>query len=179
MRPSVPVAESLKDGVRVTWSTTAPHYRIFRAVGDAAPESLPGDVDKAEYLDASAQFGTSYRYYVMALAGETQRSEVSAPSAPITPVDKFPPDVPASPTAVAGPNSVELAWQGNTEADFRGYNVFRSVNGGPFEKIASLIEVPVYSDASVEAGKMYRYAVSAVDLAGNESDRSAPFTPAQ
>jgi fibronectin type 3 domain-containing protein len=35
-----------------------------------------------------------------------------------------------------------------------------------------LIEAPVYSDSKVEAGKTYRYAVSAVDLAGNESERS-------
>jgi fibronectin type 3 domain-containing protein len=178
-RPSTPAAESRKDGVRLTWSGAAPHYRIFRAVGDAAPQPLAGDADKPEYLDDSAQFGTTYKYYVMALASETQRSEVSEPSAAITPVDKFPPDVPMGVTAVAGPNAIELAWPGNTEPDFRGYNVYRSVNGGPFEKIATLIEAPVYSDAKVEAGKMYRYSVSAVDLSGNESERSAVATPAQ
>ena len=76
-------------------------------------------------------------------------------------------------TATPGVNAIELAWDRNTESDFKGYNVFRSVEGGPFEKIASLIEAPTYSDHQVEVGKKYRYAVSAVDLTGNESQRSA------
>jgi hypothetical protein len=174
-RPAAPVTESRKDGVRVTWRgagpSNAPHFRVFRAAGEGMPLAL-GDSNTTEYLDDSAQFGMSYRYYVMALAEETQRSEVSDASATITPVDKFPPEVPAAVTAVAGINAIELAWQGNTESDFRGYNVYRSVNGGAFEKIAELIEAPVFSDTKVEAGKMYRYSVTAVDLTGNESDKS-------
>lgn len=174
-RPATPVAESRKDGVLLAWRGAAPRFRVFRAAGEAMPQTL-SDSNKTEYLDDSAQFGITYRYYVMALAEETQRSEVSEASAAITPVDKFPPEVPANVTAVAGINTIELAWQGNTEADFRGYNVYRSVDGGAFEKIATLIEAPVYSDDKVEAGKMYRYSVSAVDLVGNESDKSPAQT---
>jgi hypothetical protein len=171
-RPSTPALESRKDGVRVDWTGSSPHYRVFRATGDGVPQAL-GDSDKPEYVDDSAQFGVNYRYYVMSFVAENQRSEVSAASAAITPVDKFPPEVPAGVSASAVQNTIELAWQGNTEPDFRGYNVYRSVNGGAFEKInAMLIEAPVYSDSKVEAGKTYRYAVSAVDLAGNESERS-------
>ena len=40
---------------------------------------------------------------------------------------------------------------------------------GPFEKIATLIDAPTFSDSKIEAGKKYRYTVSAVDLTGNES----------
>jgi len=46
------------------------------------------------------------------------------------------------------------------------------VEAGPFEKLAALIEAPTYTDRQVEAGKKYRYAISAVDLTGNESERS-------
>ena len=173
-RPSAVAADSRKDGVRVTWQGSAPRFRMFRAAGDAPPQPL-GESDKAEYLDDSAQFGTTYRYYVMALAAETQRSEVSEASKAITPVDKFPPEVPAGLTATAAGNTIELAWQGNTEPDFRGYNVYRSVGGAAFEKITPMpIESPVYSDTKVEAGKTYRYALTAVDLVGNESEKSAP-----
>jgi fibronectin type 3 domain-containing protein len=41
------------------------------------------------------------------------------------------------------------------------------------EKIADVSVVPSYSDRKVEHGKTYRYAVAAVDQAGNESPRSA------
>ncbi len=91
----------------------------------------------------------------------------------ITLADKFPPEVPAGITAVVGVNTIELEWERSTESDFKGYNVFRSVDGAPFEKVASLLEAPTYSDTNVQPGKTYRYAVSAVDLLNNESERSA------
>ena len=69
---------------------------------------------------------------------------------------------------------MELAWTRNTEKDFRGYNVYRSTDGGPFEKIADLIPAPTFSDSKIEAGKKYRYEVSAVDVKGNESAHSTP-----
>jgi len=47
------------------------------------------------------------------------------------------------------------------------------VDNAPFEKYATLIEAPTFSDSKVESGKKYRYTVSAVDGTGNESDRSA------
>ena len=43
---------------------------------------------------------------------------------------------------------------------------------GFVEKLAELSVVPTYSDRAVEAGKTYRYAITAVDRAGNESARS-------
>ena len=58
-------------------------------------------------------------------------SVVSEPPAEITPKDKFPPEVPTGVTAAPGVNTIEVAWDRNTEADFKGYNVFRSVDGGP------------------------------------------------
>jgi hypothetical protein len=47
------------------------------------------------------------------------------------------------------------------------------VDNGPFDKYATLIEAPTFSDSKIESGKRYRYTVSAVDLTGNESARSA------
>jgi hypothetical protein len=172
-RPTDLKAESQRDGVHLTWRGAGPKYRVLRAVPDGMYEKL-ADTDKPEYLDDSAQFGMRYQYMVLAFADEKQQSLVSEPFAAPTLVDKFPPAVPASVTAVAGVNTIELEWERNTEADFKGYNVFRSVDGAPFEKAASLIEAPTYSDANVQPGKTYRYRVSSVDLAGNESAQSEP-----
>lgn len=179
--PENVVAANSPKGVRVTWtaspspgsaSTSPPHYRIFRALPGATPQSL-GESDVPEYEDASVARGTMYLYRVQALEGDQHQSEVSAEAA-VTPEDVFPPAVPAEFSAVQGVGAIELVWQRNTEEDFAGYNVFRATEGGDFEKIAGPIDAPAYSDRAVEAGKTYRYAVSAVDRTGNESARTAP-----
>ena len=170
--PSVPKLENVARGVELTWTGAGPHYRIFRAEGDGQPQSL-ADSDQAQYLDESTTYGTHYRYMVQAIAGANQWSLLSPP-AEITPEDKFAPAVPEGLSAVGTPTSIELAWTRNTETDFRGYNIYRSVDNGPFEKISSLTDAPAFSDTKIEPGKRYRYTVSAVDLTGNESAQTAP-----
>jgi len=170
--PSAPKPQNVVRGVELTWTGTGPRYRIFRAEADGQPQQL-ADSDGPSYLDETTVFGTRYRYLVQAIAGANQWSVVS-PAAEITPIDTFAPAVPEDLSAVPTPQSIELSWTRNTETDFRGNNIFRSVDNGPFENIASLVEAPTFSDSKIEAGKKYRYAVSAVDLTGNESARSAP-----
>jgi hypothetical protein len=170
--PSAPKLKNVEKGVELTWTGTGLHYRLFRAEAGGQPQLL-GDSDVPRYLDETTAYGTRYRYLIQAIAGENQWS-VTSDGAEITPVDVFPPAVPEGLSAAPTPQSIELAWTRNTETDFRGYNVFRSVDNDPFAKIASFIEMPTYSDSKIEAGKKYRYAVSAVDLVGNESARSAP-----
>jgi len=170
--PSMPAPRNVLGGVELTWTGTGPRYRIFRAEADGQPQRL-ADTGDPRYLDDSTSYGTRYRYLVQAIAGDDQWSVVSEP-AEITPVDTFAPAVPEGLSAVSTPQSIELAWTRNTEADFRGYNIFRSVDNAPFEKIASLIDAPTFGDSKTESGKKYRYTVSAVDVTGNESDQSAP-----
>ena len=170
--PSVPKANNVARGVELTWTGASPHYRIFRVEGDGQPQQL-ADTDGPQYVDETTVYGTRYRYLIQGVAGDKQWSEISAP-AQITPVDTFAPMVPEGLSAVPTPQSIELAWTRNTETDFRGYNIFRSVENEPFVKIASLIESPAYSDSKIEAGKKYRYAISALDLTGNESAQTAP-----
>jgi fibronectin type 3 domain-containing protein len=174
--PAAPKAQSVAQGVELSWSGTGPRYRIFRAEAEGQPQQL-ADSDSPRYLDESTTYGTRYRYMVQSIAGENQWSVVSA-ATEITPTDTFPPAVPEGLSAVPTPQSIELAWTRNTETDFRGSNIFRAPENGPFEKIASLVEAPAYSDSKIEAGKKYRYAISAVDLTGNESARSAPVEAA-
>jgi fibronectin type 3 domain-containing protein len=158
--------------VELTWTGAGPRYRIFRAEADGQPQHLT-DTDAPVYLDESTNYGIRYRYQVQAIADDNQWSLVSEP-AEITPLDIFPPAVPEGLSAVPTPQTIELAWTRNTEADFLGYNVFRSVDNSPFDKIAPLIELPTFTDSKIEAGKKYRYRVSAVDKTGNESAPSAP-----
>ena len=170
-RPLDIKAENVERGVRITWRGATGHYRVFRATGDQKPEPL-AESDQRQYLDESTQYGTRYQYWVQAVAGESQQSEISD-AAGITPMDEFPPAVPSGLTAAPEAGAIELAWERNTEPDFRAYNVYRSVENGAFENVAPLIQAPAYSDRTVESGKRYRYAVSSVDLTGNESARSS------
>jgi fibronectin type 3 domain-containing protein len=166
-------AKNVEQGVKLTWKgTTAPKYRIFRAIGDTPPERL-AESDHPEFVDDTTEYDKTYRYLVQAITDDFHGSKVSAPAS-VTTKDEFAPAVPGALTAVLGVNTVELAWTRNTEKDFRGYNVYRSTDGGPFEKIADLVPAPTFSDNKIEAGKKYRYAVTSVDLKGNESAHSTP-----
>ncbi len=138
-------------------------------------------------LDKTARFGETYEYTAqrviqvsldtpdgkksLELAGET--------SAPIrvAVVDTFPPAVPRGLVAVLVPEekTIDLSWQPDTEEDLAGYIVYRASSDGAWKRISGPqpLEGPAFRDPSVEAGQRYRYAVSAVDLTGHESKRSA------
>lgn len=171
-RPIDLVAANSPKGVHLTWKDNAPHYQIYRASPGGTPMPI-GDSNTPEYDDSTVAMGTMYSYRVQAINGIQHQSEVSA-EATVTPEDVFAPAVPTDLSGVQGVGAIELVWQRNTEEDFAGYNVFRAVDGGAFEKIAGPIDAPAYSDRAVEAGKTYRYEVSAVDRTGNESARTAP-----
>lgn len=164
-------AANAPKGVRLTWTGSGPRYRIYRASG-AAPPARIGESDKLEYEDVTVEIGTEYRYYLQAINGDPHQSEVSAPI-PFTPQDVFPPAVPEGLAGVPGVGAIELVWQRNMEDDFAGYYIFRAVGAGAFEKLPIPLDAPTYSDRDIEAGKTYRYAVSAFDRTGNESARSA------
>lgn len=171
-------AVSVPQGVRLTWldslgsfgNPVGARYRIFRGAGEAMPERL-AESDKPEYIDATVDMGSPYRYFVQALVGELRQSEISA-IVGVTPMDTFPPAVPSGVTAVAGVNSIELSWDRNMEDDFAGYQVYRSANGSAPERIAGPLDAPTFSDRTVEVGKKYSYTVTSTDRNGNESAHS-------
>lgn len=168
--PSAIRAENVARGVAVRWQGAGPKYRIYRATADAPPQPV-GDSETPEYVDETTVYGIRYQYLVQALASDTQQGAL-APAVSITPEDRFPPSVPAGLTGLAAAQSVELAWERNTEEDFAGYNVYRAVDNSALLQLAARVESPTFSDTGVEPGKRYRYAVSAVDMKGNESARS-------
>jgi hypothetical protein len=169
--PANLVAENVAEGVRIRWQGAGPRYRIFRSLADQTPDRL-AESDQPEYVDKTTSYGSMYKYFVQAISADDLRQSEISEMVAITPRDDFPPAVPAGLSAVAGVSAIELAWQRNTEDDFRGYNVYRSAEGAVFEKVAALIDAPAYSDRQVEAGKRYRYAISSVDQGGNESART-------
>jgi len=173
--PAYVRAQAVPTGVSVTWKAPGNLFRVFRRTGNAEPEAV-ATVEQPSWIDTATQYGQHYSYQVETITRLDQNREAQSElseAAEITPEDRFPPATPTGFRAVASPRSVELSWDANTEPDLAGYRVYRSLPGGSPEKIAD-VAVPAYSDHNVEAGKMYRYEVSAIDRLNNESPHSAP-----
>ncbi len=168
-------AENAPGGVRLSWpSSEGAEYRIYRLAPLEAQPTVIATVKTPEYIDKQTQYGKNYQYQVLAFvaSGNSEAESLGSEPATITPEDIFPPAVPSGLAAIAGVSSIELSWNPNTEPVLRGYYVYRSLEGAPFQRLPDSVATPAYSDHAVESGKRYRYQVSAVDQAGHESARS-------
>lgn len=172
-KPRLDAPQATAKGVALAWSGDAPRYRVMRAVlTEAEPRLEPmEETEMRSFIDQDADFGTRYRYVVVGLSGDLQQSLPSDP-VEIQPVDTFAPAVPPGLAAVAGVASIDLSWAQNTEDDLDAYNVYRAVEDGPLVLYGEKIAVPAFTDSKIEPGKRYRYAVTAIDRVGNESNRS-------
>ncbi|HEY1183006.1 MAG TPA: hypothetical protein VGE89_02410 [Bryobacteraceae bacterium] len=176
-KPADVRAEMTRGGLRLTWRAQGDHFRVLRALATSEKYDLVAEVTVPEWTDKAAAIGTHYRYLVQTFVPQSDNrvaeSDLSEPLE-VTPE----PVTPAAPTglrAVAGPNSIELAWDPAEESGIKGYLVYRAPAGGAFEHIAESGAVPTYSDHAAEHGKTYRYAVSAVGATGKEGPQSAPL----
>ncbi len=66
----------------------------------------------------------------------------------------------------------KLTWEPATEADLKGYEVYRAIGTGPMAKVAEVASAE-WTDNALEAGQAYRYAIASVDRLNNVSTRSA------
>lgn len=158
----------------------------------AAPEAVEqnllveGGSQSGAALDKSIHFGDSYVYRAQRVARiEADGQTLELDGALTDPVrveakDIFPPAVPRGLAAVASIGqdetaAIDLSWQPNTEPDLAGYVVYRREGDGPWQRISPEQPVvgPGFHDPQVQTGHTYRYAVSAIDQGGHESERSA------
>lgn len=167
---------SAPDGVLISWTLPAQAIpgmltEVFRKPakdGDFARlDAVSGD----HWVDRGAQFGESYIYRVRERLERDAIHYAGAFLGPlaITPVDTFPPAVPADVAAVAGATGVELSWTRNQESDFREYRIYRSVAGAEFQPAGEPTPTPTFSDTGAPAGIALRYRITSVDQEGNES----------
>ncbi len=181
----VPPVETPKDlkadpqpaGVHLQWVSSAPKFRVFRHLSTGPGFEQIATPEKPEYDDA-VDFGKEYSYYVQAIAPAGDGTAESDDSATVTIAlkDIFPPAAPTGLQFIPGGKTIELTWAHNTEPDMAGYRVYRAFGNNPFERIQDTQVSTSYSDHQIEPGKEYRYAVTAVDRAGNESKMSEPVT---
>jgi hypothetical protein len=162
-------------------------YRIMRRAEGSAQAVAAGQVHPASgpaaFFDADIEWEKHYEYWVTPVTlwqSQSKYGEVEGDDSPIAAVfarDTFPPAAPSGLQAVfSGVGQkpfVDLTWAPNSEPDLAGYNLYRHVEGQPAMKVnTELVKTPSWRDSDVQTGAKYFYAVSAVDLRGNESARS-------
>jgi hypothetical protein len=188
------------DGVSINFDEPSPPassrldsqftFRIKRrqhgAPGNVEPviiaQARPGD-NVLPLIDSRIEWERTYDYWVTPATlwrAGAQQGDIEGEDSPIATIvahDSFAPATPSGLEAVfsgvmAHP-AIDLTWTPNTEEDLAGYNVYRRTEGTSLVKISTqLLKTPAFHDASVSPGVTYIYAVSAVDVRGNESARS-------
>ncbi len=154
---------------------------VDTAVGDIPLASDP----KPQILDRNVEWEKAYSYRattVTAVFKKGQKvAEVEGDDSEPVPVlahDIFPPAVPAGVEAVASGVGqapfVDLTWAPDTDADLAGYNVYRHEGSEQWAKLnTTLVTTPSYRDNNVQRGHAYTYAVTSMDVRGNQSAKSA------
>jgi hypothetical protein len=137
-------------------------------------------------LDTTAHTGNTYRYVAqriqeVTLAGHTLQI-ASLPSTPAETAyrDVFPPPVPVGLVSAANTASkaIDLDWTPDVDPGLAGYIVYRrradtSETPQRISPAGKPVTTSAWSDTTALSGQRYAYSVSAIDLSGNESHRSA------
>lgn len=187
-------AQVTADGIRLTWVAAAnlPSssgvrflYRIYRRDDAGGPENVAGEIPAPlnNFLDKDFEWEKVYDYRVTSVSvveTESGPEAVEGEDAALSKIlahDVFPPATPAGLQAAyigtSNPPYIDLVWAPDVDADLAGYNIYRREQNGPVIKInPELVKSSTYKDTSISKGSGYSYAVSAVDVRGNESARS-------
>lgn len=179
---------SVEDKISLAWQAPAANvdmstpprvagYNVYRESKDGPAKLLNSSlVRELKYDDGEFEYGLPLRYFVRSSATETPPYLESDDSErrEIVPKDVFPPAAPMGLVPVTGRGFIALSWEANREKDFAGYKVWRRVEGEAEDKLLTpqLLIENAYTDAAVEKGRRYRYAMSSVDRNGNESPRT-------
>jgi hypothetical protein len=150
-------------------------YRRGKAGRYEHPLFAEPTLDKS-HLDRGVTAGQDWCYVVRAVVSNEPLIESgSSNEVCLTARDIAPPTLPTGLTLLAQAGALELRWSPSPEPDLAFYRVYRAEPTGAPERIA---EVPagtsVFLDTTGKPGTAYRYTITAVDQAGNES---APSTP--
>ncbi|MBP7654628.1 hypothetical protein KA977_14490, partial [Candidatus Dependentiae bacterium] len=88
-------------------------------------------------------------------------------------VDMIAPSYPENFSAQSGDRTVSLKWSAGSDTDIIGYNIYRKTSGEFIKINSSYIYSVFYNDLNLTNGTEYYYKISAVDISGNESLKSA------
>jgi hypothetical protein len=155
-----------------------PAEQVFQ-VPESAGEHPPSA------MDITAHTGNSYRYIAQRIRQITIADHTvevaSLPSAPTETSyrDVFPPPVPIGLVSAADTASkaIDLDWTPDVDSGLAGYIVYRRAAGSDqapqsISPAGKPVITSEWSDTTAVPGQRYAYSVSAIDVSGNESQRS-------
>ncbi len=171
------------DGVELSWSAVpeAAGYSVYRRLASERTYGEPlarAGKDDVRYLDGTARTGLRYIYAVRAILSERPLVETGASAeTEIDYVDRFPPRPPQRLIGLGEDGQVRLVWEASESRDTSAYRVYRSdPTGSDFRRVIDRHPELEYVDEGLTPGLSYRYRVTALDAAGNESDASNVVT---
>lgn len=158
------------DGYPITysWAQTAGPAVVLSSTTAANPTFMAPTVTVATTLtfqqtvfDASLSSSDSVDITVNALGG----------------TDTQPPTVPQNLTArLQTATSVELTWSASTDnVGVKDYRIYRAVGSGVLRSVTNTTATS-FIDSGLQSNTLYKYAVSAIDGAGNKSMQSTTVT---
>ena len=155
--PALKLTTRASDGKPcLTWEKVdgADHYKVYRKVGKSGTYSLlKGDVQGTSLRNSSTKPGTTYYYYVVAVAADGTESERS--SIKYITCDCARPNV----TARLKNGKPYLTWGKITGAIK--YEVYRSVNGGSYDLLTT-VKGTSLTNGSAKKGQTCKYRVKAI-----------------
>ncbi|MGQ9896905.1 MAG: fibronectin type III domain-containing protein [Acidobacteriota bacterium] len=184
-------AEVTQEAIRLRWQppelnidaspAKAVRFNIYRRTKGSSLESRRNSapLPMPEFAETDFVFGEEYEYVVRAVSyvqGVPVESRPS-PALPVRPIDTFPPAAPTNVTGACAAGIVSLFFPSSSETDLRGYVIYRSepgMNTPPTRLTPTPIQRTTFQDLTGVRGKVYLYFVTAVDIFGNESERSQP-----
>ena len=166
------------------------HYqiRVYRREenGTEAIQTAEGDPFSCQrpLIDQSFEWEKTYFYHadVVTMVSRGSQPEIQVegddtPEVKIVAHDIFPPAIPSGLQAVFSgvgqERAIDLNWNPDSDADLAGYFIYRrEIGGRPAKLNSEPVRASAYRDGAVHPGMKYFYSVSAVDIRGNESQRS-------
>lgn len=171
------IASTAFSATSLKWDASAGKvdgYRIYYGTdqGEYSKEKDVGNTTICPLSAFSLQNGATY-YFVVTAYNETGESGPSNEVSWTVPADSIPPAPPQDLSGFLNDNGVVvLSWSANSESDLQGYKVYYGTSSRAYVFSRLIGNQTVYTLNQLEAGKIYYFAVTAVDTSGNESGYS-------
>lgn len=151
-------------------------FLVYRRVGTESYR-LPlaqEPIEARSETDTTAPPGSTACYVVRAAASIDPLVESAASNEACVEVrDIVAPGAPTGTAVLPRERGLEVIWTPSPESDLAGYRVYREAPGEPRSRLAEVEAArAAWLDTTARPGIVYRYDVTAVDLAGNESPRA-------
>jgi fibronectin type 3 domain-containing protein len=166
-----------KIGVRIIWENIPDNrgYGVFRkGVKDRDYVNI-GKVNETSYVDTTVVQDEKYRYKIGVIGSKNIVAAFSGENE-ISIIETVPPLVPTGLRVIeSNPGKIVINWEKNKESDFAKYFIYRKIEESNNYSKYSEIEGKdnnKFEDKDAFEGKKYSYRVSAIDLSGNESEKS-------